>query len=101
MVTAGVAELKASLSEYLRLVKGGEEVIVTDHGRPIARLAPIERTNGPTDAEMDELVAAGILSRPKLPRDPNWLDKVRALQRPIAPGASLVAAIIEEREQGW
>ena len=37
MRTATVSKLKASLSEYLRQVKAGEEVLVTERGRPIAR----------------------------------------------------------------
>jgi len=40
MKTTTVTKLKASLSEYLRQVKAGEEVLVTERGRPIARLAP-------------------------------------------------------------
>ena len=36
----GVRELKASLSAYLRRVAEGDSVIVTDHGRPVARLVP-------------------------------------------------------------
>ncbi len=34
----GVSDLKARLSEYLRLVKKGEEVVVLDRGEPVARL---------------------------------------------------------------
>jgi prevent-host-death family protein len=40
---APVRDLKARLSEYLRLAAQGEEVIVTLHGRPIARLVPMGR----------------------------------------------------------
>ena len=40
MKTTTVTKLKASLSEYLRQVKAGEEVLVTERGRPIVRLAP-------------------------------------------------------------
>lgn len=36
----GVRDLKASLSAYLRRVSEGESVVVTDHGRPVARLVP-------------------------------------------------------------
>jgi prevent-host-death family protein len=36
----GVRDLKASLSAYLRRVAEGESVVVTDHGRPVARLVP-------------------------------------------------------------
>jgi prevent-host-death family protein len=36
-----IAELKDRLSEHLRAVEGGEEVIVTDRNRPIARIVPV------------------------------------------------------------
>ena len=36
-----IAELKDNLSRYLRAVEKGEEVEVTDRGRPIARIVPI------------------------------------------------------------
>ena len=41
MTTATVSKLKASLSEYLRRVKAGEEVLVSERGRPIAKLVPV------------------------------------------------------------
>lgn len=37
----GVRELKANLSAYLRRAQDGEEITVTDHGVPVARLAPL------------------------------------------------------------
>ena len=40
MRNAWVAELKAKLSEYLRLVRKGNEVTVYDRNEPIARLVP-------------------------------------------------------------
>ncbi|HEY7500619.1 MAG TPA: type II toxin-antitoxin system prevent-host-death family antitoxin [Vicinamibacterales bacterium] len=43
MQTIGVRELKSQLSECLRRVEAGEQMTVTDRGRPIATLAPIER----------------------------------------------------------
>lgn len=36
----GIAELKARLSQYLARVQSGEELIVTDRGRPVARIVP-------------------------------------------------------------
>lgn len=36
----GVAELKARLSQYLRVVKEGREVVVHDRDQPIARIVP-------------------------------------------------------------
>ena len=40
MKTVKIAELKNHLSEHLRAVEAGEEVIVTDRDRPIARIIP-------------------------------------------------------------
>lgn len=38
MQTTSVSNLKARLSEMLRSVKSGEEVVVLEHKRPIARI---------------------------------------------------------------
>lgn len=48
-----VRELKSRLSEYLRRVADGEEMIVTSHGKAVARLSPprTRRRAGSTDAE--------------------------------------------------
>ncbi len=56
----GVRELKDQLSRYLTLVRSGAEVIVTDHGRPIARLIPM----GERADVLEELVARGEVSAP-------------------------------------
>ena len=41
---ASVVNLKARLSEYLRLVKAGREVVITERGVPVARLMPLDDT---------------------------------------------------------
>jgi prevent-host-death family protein len=42
-VDVGVRELRDNLSRHLAEVRSGRTVTVTDHGRPIARIVPIER----------------------------------------------------------
>jgi prevent-host-death family protein len=37
----GVRELRQNLSKYLDRVKAGEDLIVTEHGREVARLVPV------------------------------------------------------------
>ena len=54
-------DLKNNLSRYLDRVREGEEIIVTEHGRPIARLAALDQT---TD-RFAELVAAGVVRPPR------------------------------------
>jgi prevent-host-death family protein len=41
MEEVGVRELKASLSRYLSKVKDGGTIVVTERGRPIARIVPV------------------------------------------------------------
>ena len=38
-----IAELKDRLSEHLRAVENGEEIVVTDRSRPIARISSLQR----------------------------------------------------------
>lgn len=96
MRTATVSRLKASLSEYLRRVKAGEEVLITERGRPIAKLAPAVGA----DTLPDHLVAMekqGLVKRGsgKLPKD-FW-----DLPRPKDPKGSVVRTVLREREEGW
>ena len=36
----GTAEAKNRLPELIRIVEGGEQVVITRHGRPVAQIAP-------------------------------------------------------------
>ena len=82
MRTVGVAELKASLSETLARVKGGEEIVVTEHGRPIAKIAPLS-TATPIGAATGELVRSGLLRPPEKPLDANFWTLPRPTLRPL------------------
>lgn len=57
----GVRDLKNRLSAHLDLVKSGQEIVVTEHGRPIARLSPM----GADADRMSDLVEAGIVQPPR------------------------------------
>jgi prevent-host-death family protein len=41
MATVGAFEAKTHLSALLERVAGGEEVVITRHGQPVARLVPV------------------------------------------------------------
>ena len=71
MKTAAVSKLKASLSEYLLKVKAGEEVIVTDRGKPIAKIVPLKRSETAIPSHLLTLEKAGLarIGRGKLPED--------------------------------
>lgn len=95
MKRASVSELKASLSAYLVGVKKGEEVLVTERGRPIARLIPARSADRASE-RMERLIRAGIVRAPlqKLPAD---LLKAS----PVAdPEGKTLQGLIEERRNG-
>jgi prevent-host-death family protein len=54
----GTRELKNRLSEYLRLVKAGETVIITERGKPVGQILPIRAD--PT-SRLKKLVEAGVV----------------------------------------
>jgi len=60
MTTVGVRDLKNKLSEYLRRVRRGESILVTDRGEVVAELLPPGRGHG------DPSVPAGLQSLAKL-----------------------------------
>jgi prevent-host-death family protein len=66
-----VTQLKARRSEYLRQVKGGSEIVVTERGVPVARLAPLEPEQRRA-TRLDRLMRAGVVRAPrsKLPTIP-------------------------------
>ena len=64
MRSANIAELRDRLTQYLREVRAGEEIIVRDRQRPIARIVPLTVDNDPDDAQ---LVAAGLMRKAQRP----------------------------------
>jgi prevent-host-death family protein len=71
MKTAAVSELKASLSAYLAIVKAGEEVLVSDRGKPVAKIIPLKPGDVETPAHLLALEQAGLVSigENRLPKD--------------------------------
>ena len=57
-IEVGIRDLKARLSEYLRLVKQGKVVTITEYGKPISRLVPYSES---VEERMQSAVDAGIL----------------------------------------
>lgn len=67
----GVRELKNSLSGHLRRVRAGEHILVTDRGRPIARLVPPDLPPGVVrlirEGRLIPPRAGGRMPRPVIP----------------------------------
>jgi len=66
MRAVGLKVLKNKLSEYVRLVAGGETVLITDRDRVVAELVPPAEGRSQTvnDVALAELVRHGCLTPP-------------------------------------
>lgn len=86
MISIGVRELRQHASRYLREVKRGETVEVTDRGEPVARLVPIPEQ----ESTFDRLVAEGRIR----PARGDWSDLGPPLKP--EPGQRPLSEILEE-----
>jgi prevent-host-death family protein len=81
----GIRELRANLSRYVEKVRTGEEITVTAHGKPVARLIPVQG-----ERKIDRLIREGVVRPTRKPKGP--------LPEPIkVPGLSLSGIILEQR----
>ncbi len=91
-----MSKLKASLSAYLRQVKAGEEVLVTERGRPIAKLTSAF-SSGPLPEHLLEMEKQGLIKRGAH----NLSKKFWDLPRPLDPKGAVRKTLLQEREEGW
>lgn len=91
-ITIGSRELKTRLGTYLRQVREGATVLVTDRGRPVAELRPVPPAVTDDEARLAELAAAGLVT-PRVRK--TWT----AQKNPVRiPGPPISQTVIEDRE---
>jgi len=98
MKKASITEVKDRLSAMIDGLKGGRSVLIVDRDRPVARLEPVGVADK-VDAEgrRARLVRDGALRPGRGAASPEILSG--PLPR-LKPGASAVAALIDERREG-
>ncbi len=94
MKVVGIRDLKNRLSEYIRRVKAGEEVLVTERGEVVAELAPPRKRTADPDIprELLALLERGLISQARV-NDPTVY---RRLPR-CAPDGEAQRLLDEER----
>lgn len=88
-LSVGVREFKGRLSEYLRQVKEGKTIVITEHGKPVGRLIP---TRLSVEERIDAMCQAGLVQ---------WSGKKPSHLRPLAKlrgPKSMAQLISEDRE---
>lgn len=83
---AGVRELRDHLSQYLEVVRDGHEVTVTDHGKAVARLVPLDQPR-----QIDRLIAEGLIIPAHTPK------RKRPKERIVANGT--VSDLVADQRQ--
>jgi prevent-host-death family protein len=91
--TANVAQIKARLSEYLRHVKDGSEVVITERGIPVARLVPLAPEERRATRE-ERLIRTGALRPAAGPRRP-----LGAPKRKPGSGRAVLDALLADRDE--
>jgi prevent-host-death family protein len=81
--TVGIKELRDGLSRYVAEAHAGHTITITSHGRPVARIVPVE---GPTTLE--KLIAEGIVRPPK--------QRKRSLPEPLRTKGTVSDLVIGE-----
>jgi len=94
MKQAAVSQLKARLSEHLDMVKRGEEVLVTERGKPVARIVPVARESLKDDW-VRALVSRGAV-RPGQARVRPLLSRLPVC---TAPEGTVLRAVDAERQE--
>ena len=94
MRSTNIADLRNRLTQYLKEVRAGEEIVVRDRQRPIAKIIPF--TVDEDEQNDADLVAAGLMRKGtgKLPAS-FW--KTR---RPGVPLDVAIAAVSADRDEG-
>jgi prevent-host-death family protein len=88
METIGIRELNDNLSRYMKRVKSGEKIIVTDRKKEIAIILPLEKKA--KEEKIYQLIQRGVA---------NWSgSKPEGMPgRIISRGKSVSDAVIEDR----
>ena len=87
-LNVGIRELKTRLSEYLRQVKAGRTIVITERGKTVGRIVPAEAS---LEEKLEAMRRAGLI---------RWSGKKLKPMKPVAKtkeGHSVADLIVEDR----
>jgi len=93
MRTATITQAKNGLSALLDRVRAGESVVITDRGRPVARLEPATSVDS-REGRLARLERAGMV---RIGSSAPPVDAIRRQAPRLKGGASAVQALLDER----
>jgi prevent-host-death family protein len=84
MISAGVKELKNNLSRYLAKVKTGEEVLITERGKIVARIVQEDSSNASIRKALRPLVEKGLVALPSQEIDREKIEPLEVSGQPVS-----------------
>jgi prevent-host-death family protein len=96
MKTATITEAKNGLSALIDRVRAGESILILDRGVPVARLEPVAAFPDQS-GRLRRLERAGLI---RVGDAPPPLELLRTSAPALAPDASAVQALLDERRSG-
>lgn len=90
-----VRELKTRLSAYLRKLKPGDEITVTSHGKPVARILPPHQKRSKKSPEEEAI--AFLRSQPWIRPGKAGKIKLPEVIVRLKPGEQTLAEIVSEQ----
>lgn len=87
MISAGIKDVKNNLSRLLAQVKAGEEILITERGRPVARIVKENHGDKSIRAALGPLVQRGLIT---LPSRSILKDRISAVGIPGKPVSEMV-----------
>ena len=84
MISAGIKELKNNLSRYLARVKMGEDVIITERGKTVARIVKEDPGNASIRIALTPLVEKGLVTLPSQKINKEALSPVKVPGKPVS-----------------
>jgi len=61
--SVGIRDAKMYLSKYLKMVQKGTEVIITDRGRPVGKIVPIQNEDLPLQERIKIMEDQGLIEK--------------------------------------
>ena len=89
MISVGVREAKINLSKLLKRVMQGQEVVITDRGKPVGKVIPIPQEDLPMAERIKKMEEMGLVG-------PGHKGKATRLPPPLPAPKDLAQKFLQE-----
>jgi len=94
MIRVGVREAKINLSKLLKRVKLGQEVVITDRGKPVGKIVPVPQDLISLDERINKMEKQGLLG-------PTGKGRVMRLPPPLPAREGVAQEFLQKDRDAW